>query len=570
MAVRLRVWMPLLAVLIVLLTVAAMLIYVLPTVRGRLENFAEYHALARAATAADKVDGQPTGQLQSSLDSTDLNGGEALVVDGSGEILARSGPELLSADAEVLRAVVGRSRVSEQTGGLRVARVPVTYGEPARSGAVVVAFGESERPIYQLFLRSGVEAAGVATLLGGGLMLFLAVLLSRRVERLGAAARVMKQGDLSYRIKPGFGDELGELAVTLNSMAASLQNSFKQLEENDKTLNAILDDLSEGVLATDLDGEVMFANPAARSMLGMKNGEDGEDIENLQELPNPWADFDLPKAVERCAAGDGECGEGRVRSGETFLRVNLEYMPAFDDHKDGVLVVLQDLSEGRRLEVNQQRFLANAAHELKTPITAILGSAELLLDGDDEDPVTRKQFTSHIHTEAERMRQLSETLLRLARVGWDQREPELEPVELEAVARSAAGRIQPLASSAGLDVSVRGRGFRVRSDPERLEQALLVLLSNAVTHSGEGGTITLYLAGGSIFVEDQGSGIPPEDVPRVFERFYRGKSGSGGFGLGLPICKELVEGMRGSISIDSQKGVGTSVKIELPEDGTDA
>ena len=352
-------------------------------------------------------------------------------------------------------------------------------------------------------------------------------------------------------------------------MAANLQNSFNQLEENDKTLNAILDELNEGVLATNLDGKVMFANPTARSMLGMESGEDGEDTEKLQRLPNPWPDFDLPKAVEHCAGGQ-DCGEGRVRSGETFFRVNVEHMPAFDDHKGGVLVVMQDLSAGRRLEANQQRFLANAAHELKTPITTILGSSELLLDGDDEDPDTRRQFLNHIHTEAGRMWRLSDTLLRLARVGWDQREPGLEPVDLADVARNATERIKPLAESAGLKVHMEGKGTRVKADPELLEQALLVLLSNAVTYSEKGGATTLRLGDDSIAVEDEGSGIGPEDLSHVFERFYRGKPGSGGFGLGLPICKELVEGMGGTISIDSQIGVGTSVKIELPEDETDA
>ena len=561
--------MPLLAVLIVLLTITAMLIYVLPTVRGRLVNFEKYQTLAQAATVADAVEGKPAGSLQSSLNSVDQDSGEVLIVDGKGETLARSGPKLLDSSTQILKEASSRRRISKQIKGLRVARVPIMYGEQNRSGAVVVAFRESDSPIYSLFLRSGLEAAGVATLLGGGLMLFFAVLLSRRVEYVNAGAQAMEQGDLSHRIKSGFDDELGELATTLNSMAASLQSSFDQLEESDKTLGAILDNLSEGVLAANLNGKVMFANPTARSMLGMDSGEDGEDPEELQELPNPWSDFDLPKAVERCANGQ-DCGEGRVRSGETFLKVNVEHMPAFDDHKGGVLVVMQDLSGGRRLEANQQRFLANAAHELKTPITTILGAAELLLDGDDEDPDTRRRFLNHIHAEAERMRRLSDTLLRLARVGWDQREPELETVELADVARSAAERIKPLAESAGLEVRTAGRGKRVRADYELLEQALLVLLSNAVTYSEEGGTITLRFGDNGITVEDEGSGMDPEVLPHVFERFYRGKSGMGGFGLGLPICKELVEGMGGTISIDSQTGVGTSVEIKLPEDETDA
>jgi signal transduction histidine kinase len=135
-----------------------------------------------------------------------------------------------------------------------------------------------------------------------------------------------------------------------------------------------------------------------------------------KKVPDPFADLSLPDAVARCAKRR-ECGEARVRRGDTFLRINLEHLPAFDVHRGGVLVVLQDLSEGRRLETNQQRFLANAAHELRTPITTILGASELLLTEEREDPEVRNKFLKHVSAEAQRMQKLSDTLLRLARTG---------------------------------------------------------------------------------------------------------------------------------------------------------
>ncbi|MDQ3942747.1 MAG: ATP-binding protein, partial [Actinomycetota bacterium] len=371
-------------------------------------------------------------------------------------------------------------------------------------------------------------------------------------------ARSIEQGDLSYRIEPGSNGELGDLAKTFNAMAARLQESFVQLEEKGATLDSILNNLDEGVLATNLDGEMMFANHTARSMLALSSERPSGG------LPNPWEDFDLPKAVSRCAK-DQECGEALVQGRNSFLRIKLEHMSAFDEHRGGVLVVIQDLSEGQRLEANQQRFLANAAHELKTPITTILGASELLLTGDEVDLEIRHRLLNHIHSEASRMHRLSDTLLQLARTGWDLREPDLEVLDLEEEALKVTERMKPLAESSGLELSFEGRGTRVRADAEWLEQALLILLSNAIKHSSRGGQVWLRVSGSKVAVEDEGAGISKADLPHVFERFYQGKGSSGGFGLGLPICKELVERMNGGISIDSREGVGTIVKIELPE-----
>src|SRR5215211_9236722 len=141
------------------------------------------------------------------------------------------------------------------------------------AGGVVFATRQWEALVYEPFLRSALEAAVLASLVGGGLMFLLAAMLSRRVERLSSGARLMERGDLSHRIEPGFGDELGGLAKTLNSMAANLEESFGRLAEKDATLGAILNNLSEGVVATDARGKVIFANPAGRSMLGMDEDE---------------------------------------------------------------------------------------------------------------------------------------------------------------------------------------------------------------------------------------------------------------------------------------------------------
>lgn len=334
-----------------------------------------------------------------------------------------------------------------------------------------------------------------------------------------------------------------------------------QTEAARQRLRAILDNLTEGVMVADPQGRVVFANPAACAMLDASSGE------TLEELPDLWEDFHLPEAVARCAR-NRESIEAQVSYGESHLRAKLECL--INNDREDVLVVMQDLSTGHRLEANQQRFLANAAHELKTPLMSILGAAELLATGEDENPATRSRLLDHIFSESRRMQRLAEALLRLSRVGWDLREPNQTLVDLRAAAQRAAGLVEPLAESAGLRLNIEGEGARVHADPEWLQEVLLVLLSNAIKNSIRGGEIRLRVGGSTVTIEDEGAGISSIDLPHVFERFYRGKGSSEGFGLGLSICKELTERMGGSISIRSQEGIGTAVEVDLPEVDLDA
>jgi signal transduction histidine kinase len=317
------------------------------------------------------------------------------------------------------------------------------------------------------------------------------------------------------------------------------------------------------VLVADTQGHVVFVNSAARSMLGVP------EEEPLDGLPDPWEGFDLPEAVAHCTR-NGEAIEAGVRYEETFLRVKVECLIELEQSRGEVLVVIQDLSEGRQLEANQQRFLANAAHQLRTPIMAIVGAAELLATGEDADPAIERRLLNHIFSEGQRMQRLSEVLLRLSRIGWDRREPDLRIVDLREAGQQATKLMEPLAESGGLRIITEGEGGCVRADPEWLQEVLMVLLSNAIKHSNRGGDIKVRTKSGVVTVQDEGAGISPIDLPHIFERFYRGTGGSQGFGLGLSICKDLTERMGGGISIRSREGVGTAVEIELPEASTDA
>ncbi len=233
----------------------------------------------------------------------------------------------------------------------------------------------------------------------------------------------------------------------------------------------------------------------------------------------------------------------------------------------GVVINSRDITERKKLEENQQRFFANAAHQLKTPITTIVGAAELLVTIQGLDDPKKSQLLDHIFSEALRMQRLSDDLLRLAKMGRDRRDPEPEAVDLTAASRQAAGRMMPLAENLGLTLRVVGDGGRALADPEWLQEVLLILLSNAAKYSDPAREIRLEARENTIAVEDEGAGISNADLPHVFERFYRGKGNTEGFGLGLSIGRELVERMGGSISISSREGSGTRVELELP--GTD-
>ncbi|HEV2744796.1 MAG TPA: PAS domain-containing sensor histidine kinase, partial [Rubrobacter sp.] len=320
------------------------------------------------------------------------------------------------------------------------------------------------------------------------------------------------------------------------------------------------------------DGIARYQSPAIERVLGYRPeelvGKEIFDYVHPEDLERVMGTFD--HLLDNAAANP--LVELRFRHKDGSWR-NLEAIGSNllrDPSVGGLVVNSRDTTERRKLHEDQQRFLTNAAHQLKTPITTIVSAAELLVTKRDLDAAKKRQLLDHIFSEGRHMQRLSDTLLRLARAGSDRRGPDLEPVDLAEAARQAARRMVPLAEGLGLSVRVGWDSTYALADPGWLQEMLLILLGNAAKHSGRDREIRLHAKDNVIVVEDEGTGISGADLPHVFERFYRGKGSEEGFGLGLSIARGLAERMGGTITLGSTEGSGTWVKIELPRAAADA
>jgi PAS domain S-box-containing protein len=368
--------------------------------------------------------------------------------------------------------------------------------------------------------------------------------------------------------KAPYRDHRGEVAGVIG-IARDITER-KEMEEALRLRAELLELSYEPIFAWELEGDIVYWNRGAESLYGFSKQEAvGHESHRLLQTIHPIPLEELTYVLKRDGQWIGEL-EHTTRDGRQVILESRQMLVSAAGERWMVLETNHNITERKRLEENQQRFLANAAHQLKTPITTIAGAAELLVTKQDLEAAKKHQLLDHIFSEGRHMQQLSDTLLRLARVGWDGREPDLKVVDLAAAGRQAAERIMPLAESASLDLHVEGDSARVLADPKWLQEVLLVLLSNAVKYSNPGQEITLRILENVIAVEDEGAGISSGDLPHVFERFYKGKGSVEGFGLGLSICKELVERMGGRITLSSAQGVGTTAKLELPKANVDA
>jgi signal transduction histidine kinase len=405
-----------------------------------------------------------------------------------------------------------------------------------------------------------VEAALWAVLVGAGIGLLVATLITARLRRIGSAAAEIEAGNFERPLRPRFRDELGALAATIDRMRQRLRDSFATLESERDRLHRLLERLHEGVITVDRNFRVEFANAAACRMLGTPDLAPGD------ELPEPW---ETP-SLRRLAASlfvIGRAPTSQVRASPSDDRAYLVVGLPARHGGEGAVLVLTDVSEQERRERAEREFVANAAHELRTPLTAITSAVDVLQAGAKEDPPERDRFLAHIERESARLGRLTRALLVLARAQTREEAPNLVSIELKPLLEEIAAGIHPVD---GVEVVVVcPAGLRALAEPDLIEQALANLAANAAKNTAVG-TICLEghrLGTGTVCIDvrDTGRGITPEEQERIFDRFYRaGRRDGEGFGLGLPIVRQVVRTLGGRVDVESRPGEGTRVRVILP------
>jgi signal transduction histidine kinase/HAMP domain-containing protein len=447
---------------------------------------------------------------------------------------------------EAVRTAISGARFSRRVrGGVTVVAVPVTRAFQIR-GAVLARYSRPEvlqSAINRLrddSLRALAVGVAIAILIGFA----VGSLITYRMRRLARSAENIAAGNLDVPLQVTGRDEVGDLARALDKMRAALADSFSVLSSERDRLAAVFDGLSDAVMVVDNDGTLRFTNRAAAELAS-------------HGVPTPMVTH------LRRAAEEGYAEAPALRIGERVYQLQARDIPA----EQAVLVVIRDRTEEMRRELAEREFVSNAAHELRNPLAGISGALEVLQAGAKDDPEALSHFLLRLSEDVERMNRLMQALLTLARVEALP-EGEAEIVDVVVAAAEAAAAVQP---ADGVEVAVDIEpGLAAKGDGVLLRQVLIGLLANAVRHTAAPGSVLLRGRGGDgqilLEVEDSGSGIPAEELDRVFERFYRSSDALAheGFGLGLAIARRMVQVMGGSIGAASEQGRGSTFWVRLP------
>jgi signal transduction histidine kinase len=443
--------------------------------------------------------------------------------------------------------------------GDRRGQTLATYAAPIRvpdeSGMAAIVFTryytesdianavEALKRINQFALLAG----ALALLIAGFTGYVVANLISRRLNRLDVAARRLAAGNFEERITTRIEDEVGSLGETFNAMASSLKGAFRQVGQEKERGQVILDGMTDAVVGVDKDLNATFLNPRARELL---ENADFAFHDRLQEV--------LAKS-----RFSGPVTEPEAEAGDRIIEIRAAPL------EDGALAILRDVTEERQIDRAKAEFIANASHELKTPLFALSGYLEMLEDEEDEE--VRMAFLKDMQSQTERLKSLARTLLDLSRLDANAVTFRLEDVDLEELLHEIKR-----------DFAYTGREIRihaqddvppVRTDPIQLQRMLAILLDNALKYSGgsEGESpvdLDLHRENGHalVSVRDRGCGIPESEIPHIFDRFYRaqGSSRADGTGLGLALAGEISHHLGGDIFVQSEPNRGSTFSVELP------
>ncbi|MEW6231452.1 MAG: ATP-binding protein [Chloroflexota bacterium] len=522
------------------------------------------------------------------------NGREPTVIDAMVNALGRDGQARITAiatDGRVLGdSVEDPSRLDNHANRPEVmAALSSGYGESTRHSATLgydmvyvalpIQVGEVTLGVARVALPSAQVNQALSRLAVGllaidGLAMAVAVLLAWRLASLIAmplaeftqAANRLAEGDLQQPIQVRDTGEIGELAGAFNRMASRLSEAIDVHSQEHARLAAVLANMADGIVVVGEQDQVIMVNPAARRILGILEG--APPGKTFIEVVR---DHELAQMVHD-ARGLPGASTRIVELGAPWRYVRATAKPLAGEQEGQIMLVVQDLSELRRLEMVRREFVANVSHELRTPLASLKALTETLQEGAIDDPQAAKMFLGRMQVEVEGLSQLVQELLELSRIESGRVALRRETTDVVQLVRQAAERLQPQASRQGIGLTVQAepRLPEVSIDGDRVQQVIINLVHNAIKFTPPGGRVTVATRaspeGVEVSVSDTGVGISPEDLPRIFERFYKGdrsRSG-GGTGLGLAIAKHTIQAHGGRIWAESTPGRGSTFTFLLP------
>ena len=438
-----------------------------------------------------------------------------------------------------------------------------------------IAVNDVDERINMIRVRLLIGALFIA-LLASGVSWFVSKRITKPIERMRDGARRFATGDLQHRLEAPDTAEFSALAEAMNQMAEQLQQRMDEVTSQRKNTEAVLASMREGVIATDMDQQVISINPAAAYTFNIPMASaNGRSI--LEIVRNR----DFQELMDICLI-NGESLEKDIvyyQGGELVLSIHCTPLMDIMQKRIGALVVISDVTQLRRLENMRRDFAASVSHEIKTPLTAIKGFVETLATGNLDDPGETRRFLEIIERHVNRLTAIVEDLMQLSRI---ERDDEIQQIGLEEcrivdVLNTAIGLCREATLEKQIDVQlVCEEGLDGCFDATLLEQAAVNLLDNAIKYSPEQSTIRIEAEsnGGDALIrfQDHGMGIASKHLPRLFERFYRvDKARSrklGGTGLGLAIVKHIAQAHGGHISVESELGIGSTFTLTLPKQKT--
>lgn len=412
-------------------------------------------------------------------------------------------------------------------------------------------------------------AVGVGIVLTTIFAFFLLTRVTAPLRKMREAAFALARGKFDTKVPILTNDEIGELATAFNQMARQLKYNMTALQQEKESLSNILSSMADGVITFNRDGEILVTNPPAEIFLRYSYFDEADNRYKQNEHHVPEALKSLFLEVKETEKG--KVAEITMQGHDWVILVNPLY---YQDQIRGAVAVLRDMTEERQMDKMRKDFIANVSHELRTPIAMMQGYSEAIIDEIAETPEEKKEMAQVIYDESLRMGRLVNELLDLARIEAGHISLSFQEIEIGPYLNRIAKKFQGLAKEKGVSIHVQmdNPSEMLILDPDRIEQVFTNLVDNALRHTPEGGTVEISqrsIPKGTVFeVKDTGVGIADEDLPFVFERFYkvdkartRGRSGTG---LGLAIAKNIINGHKGKIDVYSKIGHGTTFAFFIP------